>query len=72
MQQQGGKPERAKFVLYFTTFDKAMVLNATNKNVLVDDLGRNPGRLDQTPRSVCSQSPRSSAASRSRGCALGR
>lgn len=43
MQQQGGKPERAKFVLYFTTLDKAMVLNATNKNVLVDELGRDPG-----------------------------
>ena len=42
MQQQGGKPERAKFVIYFTTLDKAMVLNATNKNVLVEKLGRAP------------------------------
>jgi hypothetical protein len=42
MQQQGGKPERAKFVIYFTTVDKPMVLNATNKNALVDKLGRVP------------------------------
>ena len=42
MQQQGGKPERAKFVIYFTTIDKPMVLNATNKNALVDRLGRVP------------------------------
>jgi hypothetical protein len=42
MPQQGGKPERAKFVIYFTTLDKAMVLNATNKNVLVDALGKVP------------------------------
>ena len=42
MQQQGGKPERAKFVIYFTTVDKPMVLNATNKNALVDKLGKVP------------------------------
>jgi hypothetical protein len=42
MQQQGGKPERAKFVIYFTTIDKPMVLNATNKNALVDKLGKVP------------------------------
>jgi hypothetical protein len=42
MQQQGGKPERAKFVIYLTTIDKPMVLNATNKNALVDKLGRVP------------------------------
>ena len=42
MQQQGGKPERAKFVLYLSNIDKPMVLNATNKNVLVEELGRNP------------------------------
>ena len=42
MQQQGGKPERSKFVIYFTTIDKPMVLNATNKNALVDKLGRVP------------------------------
>ena len=42
MQQQGGKPERAKVVLYFTTFEKPMVVNATNKNALVDKLGKNP------------------------------
>jgi hypothetical protein len=42
MQQQGGGKERAKFVLYFTTLDKSLVLNATNKNVLVDALGRDP------------------------------
>ena len=42
MQQQGGKPERAKFVLYLATLEKPMVLNATNKNVLVEKLGKNP------------------------------
>jgi hypothetical protein len=42
MQQQGGGKERVKFVLYFTTLDKSLVLNATNKNVLVDALGRDP------------------------------
>jgi len=42
MQQQGGKPERAKFVIYLTTLDKPMVLNATNKNTLVDALGAKP------------------------------
>ena len=42
MQQQGGKPERAKFVIYLTTIDKPMVLNATNKNILVDALGKVP------------------------------
>src|SRR6516162_4924546 len=42
MQQQGGKPERAKFVIYLTTIDKPMVLNATNKNALVDKLGKVP------------------------------
>jgi hypothetical protein len=43
MRQQGGKPERAKFVLYFATLEKPMVLNATNKNTLVEKLGKNPG-----------------------------
>jgi hypothetical protein len=42
MQQQDGKPERAKFVLYFTTISKPMVLNATNKNAVVDALGTKP------------------------------
>jgi hypothetical protein len=42
MQQQGGKPERAKFVLYLSNIDKPVVLNSTNKNTLVDALGRNP------------------------------
>ncbi|MFZ2081839.1 MAG: hypothetical protein WAV38_35345 [Xanthobacteraceae bacterium] len=42
MQQQGGKPERAKFVLYFATLEKPMVLNATNKDALVDKLGKDP------------------------------
>jgi hypothetical protein len=44
MQQQGGRPERAKIVLYFTTLGKGLVLNATNKNVLVDALGRDPAK----------------------------
>jgi hypothetical protein len=42
MPQQGGKPERPKFVIYFTTLEKPMVLNATNKNALVDKLGKVP------------------------------
>ena len=41
LQQQGGGT-RTKFILSFTTIDKEMVLNATNKIVLVDNLGRNP------------------------------
>ena len=41
MRQQSGA-ERSKFVIYFTTLDKPMVLNATNKNVLVDALGKVP------------------------------
>ena len=41
MRQQSGA-ERSKFVIYFTTLDKPMVLNATNKNVLVDELGKVP------------------------------
>jgi hypothetical protein len=42
MAQQGGKKERDKFVLYLTTIDKPMVLNTTNKNALVDKLGKVP------------------------------
>ena len=42
MQQQGGKPERAKFVSYFATLEKPMVLNTTNKIALVEKLGKNP------------------------------
>jgi hypothetical protein len=38
---KGGKPERPKFVLYFTTLDKGVVLNATNKNTIVGKLGKN-------------------------------
>jgi hypothetical protein len=41
MQQQG-KPERPKFVLYFTTLDKGVVLNVTNKATIVAALGKNP------------------------------
>jgi hypothetical protein len=41
LQQQGGGT-KTKFILSFTTFDKEMVLNVTNKIVLVDSLGRNP------------------------------
>src|SRR6516165_9073847 len=41
MRQQSGA-ERSKFVIYFTTLDKPMVLNATNKNALVDKLGKVP------------------------------
>ena len=41
LQQQGGAT-RTKFVLAFASLDKEMVLNATNKTILVDALGRNP------------------------------
>lgn len=41
LPQQGGGT-KTKFVLSFTTVDKELVLNATNKNILVDALGRNP------------------------------
>ena len=41
LPQQGGGT-KTKFILSFTTVDKEMVLNATNKNALVDELGRNP------------------------------
>ena len=41
LQQQGGGT-KTKFILSFTTLDKEMVLNVTNKIVLVDALGRNP------------------------------
>jgi hypothetical protein len=41
MRQQSGA-ERHKFVLYFTTLDKPMVLNSTNKIALVERLGSVP------------------------------
>jgi hypothetical protein len=41
LPQQGGGT-KTKFVLSFTTLDKEMVVNATNKDTLVDALGRNP------------------------------
>jgi hypothetical protein len=40
--QQQGKGPRARFVIYFTTLDKGLVLNATNKITLVDGLGGTP------------------------------
>jgi hypothetical protein len=42
LQQQGGKPERPKLVAYFANLEKPMVLNTTNKNVLIEKLGKNP------------------------------
>jgi hypothetical protein len=42
MPQRDGKPTRPKFVIYFTNLDKPMVINATNKDVLVDALGKIP------------------------------
>jgi hypothetical protein len=42
MPQQDGKPQRTRFVLYFKSIDKPLVLNATNKNMLVDKLGKVP------------------------------
>ena len=41
LQQQGGGT-RTKFILSFGTLDKELVLNTTNKTILVDALGRNP------------------------------
>jgi hypothetical protein len=41
LPQQGGGA-RTKFVLSFSTIDKEMVLNATNKNALVEALGCTP------------------------------
>jgi hypothetical protein len=41
LQQQGGVA-KTKFILAFTTIDKEMVLNTTNKNALVDALGKPP------------------------------
>jgi hypothetical protein len=41
LPQQGGQV-RKKFVLSFASLDKEMVLNTTNKNVLVEILGRRP------------------------------
>ena len=70
MQQQDGKPERAKFVLYFTTIDKPMVLNATNKNAVVDALGREPGQLESMLRSVSTRSRPSIAGKPTRGLRL--
>jgi hypothetical protein len=40
--KQNNGPTRNKFILYFDVVDKAMVLNATNKQVLVDALGTKP------------------------------
>jgi hypothetical protein len=41
MRQQDGK-EKSKFVVYFTTINKPLVLNGTNKDALVEALGRKP------------------------------
>jgi hypothetical protein len=41
LQQQGGGT-KTKFILAFTSVDKEMVLNTTNKNALVDELGKRP------------------------------
>jgi hypothetical protein len=41
LQQQGGAT-KAKFILAFTNLDKEMVLNTTNKNALVEALGKRP------------------------------
>lgn len=41
MRAENGKT-RMKFVLFLEALDKPMVLNATNKDALVDKLGRTP------------------------------
>lgn len=42
LRQQGGGTERTKFVIFFTTLDKGLVLNSTNKVTLADALGSVP------------------------------
>jgi hypothetical protein len=42
MRQQQSGAERPKFVVFFTTLDKPMVLNSTNKIALVERLGSVP------------------------------
>jgi hypothetical protein len=42
MPQRDGKPARARIVLYLANIDKPFVLNATNKNRLVEEWGRKP------------------------------
>jgi hypothetical protein len=42
MPERDGKIKRPKFVLYFTTLEKPMVLNTTNKEALIDKLGKKP------------------------------
>jgi hypothetical protein len=42
MPSRDGKPARNKFVLYLANLNKPLVLNATNKNRLVDALGAKP------------------------------
>ena len=64
MPQQGGKPERSKFVIYFTTLDKPMVLNATNKNALVEKLGKVPASWGSVPISASIPRTRNLAANR--------
>ena len=41
LQRPNGKSQK-RFLLGFTTVDKALVLNQTNKTTLVDALGKNP------------------------------
>jgi hypothetical protein len=41
LQRPNGKSQK-RFLLGFTTVDKALVLNLTNKTTLVDALGKNP------------------------------
>jgi hypothetical protein len=41
LKQQDGRT-RKKFIIGFTTIDKEVVLNVTNKTALVDALGRTP------------------------------
>jgi hypothetical protein len=38
--------KRMKFIIFFDALDKPLVLNSTNKDVLVDDLGRVPGKWE--------------------------
>jgi hypothetical protein len=40
--KQNSGATRKKFILYFDAADKAMVLNATNKQILVEALGTKP------------------------------
>jgi hypothetical protein len=44
MTSKDGGPKRMKFIVFFDALDKPMVLNSTNKDVLVAARGRKPAK----------------------------